>query len=95
MEKRLFSRRLFKSNRNLLKEILTEAGLRPRVHEILYRYYIKGEGNYEIAEGMGITFGSVSVMLSHARDELFSAFKDSIMAFSEKNRNYISYYFLG
>lgn len=94
MEKRIFSRRLFKSNRTLLKDILKEAGLRPRVYEILYRYYIDGEGNYEIADEMGITFGSVNVMLSRAREELFSSFINSLMAFSENNKKYISCYFL-
>lgn len=94
MEKRLFSKRMFKSNRNLLKEILLEAGLRPRVYEILYRHYIEGESVYEISEQMGISYGSVNVMLSHAREELLSSFVTSSMAFSDKSRSYISHYFL-
>ena len=94
MEKRLFSKRIFKSNRNLLREILLEAGLRPRVYEILYRHYIGGESVYEISERMGISYGSVNVMLSHARDELLNAFETSSMAFSDKSRSYITYYFL-
>lgn len=94
MEKRLFSKRMFKSNRNLLREILLEAGLRPRVYEILYRHYIDGESVYEISERMGISYGSVNVLLSHAREELMSAFVNSSMAFSDKSRSYITYYFL-
>lgn len=94
MEKRVFSRKLFKSNRNLLNEILNEAGLRSRVYEILYRRYIKEEGNYEIAEEMGMSYGSVNVMLTFAREELLEAFNNSLSAFSDKNREYISHYFL-
>lgn len=94
MEKRLFSKRMFKSNRNLLKEILIEAGLRPRIYEILKRHYIDGESVYEIADKMGMSYGSVNVMLSHAREELLSSFMTSAMAFSDKSRSYIAHYFL-
>lgn len=94
MDKKIFSKRLKKANKNLLKSILFEAGLRNRVYEILYKHYIEEKTNYVIADEMGIAFGSVDVLLTKAREDLYYAVINSRMAFSENNLAYIDSYFL-